>query len=171
MKIRLSELNACPARRFVEICGPLFEHSPWIAERTAAARPFANCESLHRGLAAAVAAASPDEQLALIRAHPDLVGAAARAGRCTAESTREQAAAGLGNVTADEARRFDELNNAYREKFGFPFVICARENKKDAILAAMPRRLANSPEEERRTALIEITKIARLRLFDAIEEG
>jgi OHCU decarboxylase len=171
MKIRLSEMNACSTQRFVEICGPFFEHSPWIAERSAAARPFANCDALHRSLVATVASASTDEQLALIRVHPDLVGAAARAGRCTAESTREQVAAGLGDVTDEEARRFDELNNAYREKFGFPFVICARENKKDAILATFPRRLANSPREERRTALDEIAKIARVRLFDAIEEG
>jgi OHCU decarboxylase len=171
MKVRFSELNACSASQFVEICGPFFEHSPWIAERTAAGWPFASRDALYRALVAAVSAASLDEQLALIRAHPDLVRAAARAGRCTAESTREQAAAGLSDLTADEARRFDEFNAAYRDKFGMPFVICARENKKEVILAAFPRRLANSLDDERRTALGEIAKIARLRLFDAIEEG
>ena len=158
-------------RRFVEICGPFFEHSPWIAERTTASRPFANRKSLHAALISTLSVASTDEQLTLIRAHPDLVGTTARAGQRTAESTREQAAAGLDGITVDEARRFDELNNAYREKFEFPFVICAAQNNKEAILAAFPRRLANSPEEERQTALSEIAKIARLRLFDAIEEG
>ncbi len=171
MKVRLSELNACSALRFVKICGPFFEYSPWVADRAARRRPFADRDSLHAALVATVAAASTEEQLALISAHPDLVGATARAGRRTTASTREQAAAGLDCVTADEALRFDEFNAAYREKFEFPFVICARENNKEAILAAFPRRLANSPEEERQTALSEIAKIARLRLFDAIEEG
>jgi len=113
MKVRLSELNACSALRFVQICGPFFEYSPWVADRAARRRPFADRDSLHAAVVATVAAASTEEQLALIRPHPDLVGATARAGRCTTASTREQAAVGLDCVPADEALRFDEFNAAY----------------------------------------------------------
>jgi OHCU decarboxylase len=115
-------------------------------------------------------AATRDEQLNLINAHPDLVGTAALAGQLTAESTREQASAGLGNLTPDERGRFARYNAQYRGQFGFPFVICARENKKDAILAAFPRRLANSRDVEIQTALVEIGKIARLRVLDAVAD-
>jgi 2-oxo-4-hydroxy-4-carboxy-5-ureidoimidazoline decarboxylase len=108
--------------------------------------------------------------MALIRAHPDLVGKLAREGKLTRESNSEQAAAGLDALSSSEIADFDRYNAEYREKFGFPFVICARENRKEAILEAFPRRLANSPETELATALAEIFKIARLRLADAVWE-
>ncbi len=111
-----------------------------------------------------------DEQVKLIASHPDLVGRLARERNLTPESTSEQAAAGLDRLADEEVRRFDEFNTAYRSKFGFPFVICARENRKDAILAAFPDRLQNTREQEIATALSEIAKIARLRLFDAVTE-
>jgi OHCU decarboxylase len=117
-----------------------------------------------------VKSSSVDEQLQLIRAHPDLVGRLAREGRLTAQSSIEQAAAGLTHLTADEARQFDTYNLAYKNRFGFPFVICARENRKAAILAAFPRRLNNTRETEIATALQEIFKIARLRLADVVSE-
>jgi OHCU decarboxylase len=117
-----------------------------------------------------VRSASTDEQLGLIRAHPDLVGRLAREGRLTRESTGEQAAAGLDQLSTDEVAAFERYNAEYLERFGFPFVICARENRKDAILAAIPKRLANSREQEIATALAEIDKIARLRMNDAIWE-
>jgi OHCU decarboxylase len=170
MATPLSELNTSDAERFVTVCGPLFEHSPWIAERTAARRPFADREALHRTLCDTVKSSSPAELLSLLRAHPDLVGRAAIAGQLTGESTREQASAGLGNLSADDVLRFQEFNAAYHAKFGFPFVICARENKKDAILAAFPVRLQNTEDQELQTALTEVFKIARLRLFDAVTE-
>ena len=166
----LSQLNACDAARFVAVCGPFFEHSPWIAERAATQRPFADRKSLFQAFCSVVETASVGEQLALVRAHPDLVGRAALAGQLTGESTREQAAAGLGGLSPDEVRRFQEFNAAYQAKFGFPFVICARENKKDAILAAFPVRLQNTTDQELRTALVEVFKIARLRLLDAVAE-
>ena len=106
----------------------------------------------------------------MIRAHPDLVGRLAREGKLTQESTAEQSAAGLNALTAEEAAAFEKHNAAYRDRFGFPFIICARENKKDAILQAFPRRLANTMDEEIATALAEIDKIATLRLRDAIWE-
>jgi len=170
MKTPLSELNACYEERFTAVCGPFFEDSPGFARRAAARRPFADLEALWAALCGEVAGATFEEQVALVRAHPDLVGRLAREGRLTGESTREQAAAGLAGLTDEEIRRFDHHNQAYHLQFGFPFVICAREHKKEAILAAFPIRLRNSREEELWTALQEIYKIARLRLFDAVAE-
>jgi 2-oxo-4-hydroxy-4-carboxy-5-ureidoimidazoline decarboxylase len=170
MACPLAELNTCDAARFVAVCGPLYEHSPWVAERAFTRRPFASLAALHAALTAAVNDATPDEQLSLIRAHPDLVGRAAREGRLTAASQGEQAAAGLGGLSLAEIEAFERSNAAYRERFGFPFVICARENKKDAILAAFPVRLAHTPDEERVAALHEIGRIGWLRLLDAVSE-
>jgi len=168
MPCPLATLNACDLARFLEVCGPLYEHSPWVAERAFQSRPFASREALHAALVAAVAAATPEEQLALIRAHPDLVGRLACEGKLTSASTAEQAAAGLDQLSAEEVAAFQRFNSAYRERFGMPFVICARENRKQAILAAFPARLANPPEEERATALAEIGRIGWLRLVDAV---
>ena len=150
--------------QFVQIAGPVFEHSPWIAERAVSQRPFASLDSLHSAMCEVVTHATVDEQLALIRAHPDLVGRVV----LTAESKGEQAAAGLAGLSAEEVALFDQHNRGYKARFGFPFVICARQNKKDAILAAFPLRLRNTIEAERATALAEIFKIARLRLDDLI---
>lgn len=170
MPCPLATLNACDLAGFLAVCGPLYEHSPWVAERAFARRPFASRESLHAALVAAVHAATPDEQLALIRAHPDLVGRLAREGRLTAASTGEQAAAGLDALSPDEAAAFERFNRAYRDRFGFPFVICAREHRKEAILAAFPVRLAHSAEQERAAALVEIGRIGWLRLVDAVSD-
>ena len=160
----LPQLNALPVAEFVAAVGPVFEHSPWIAERAAGQRPYASLEALHTALCAVVADATPDEQLTLIRAHPDLVGRIV----LTAESKGEQTAAGLTALSPEEVALFDQYNRAYQARFGFPFVICARLNKKDAILAAFPIRLQNTRETERAIALAEIYKIARLRLADLI---
>jgi 2-oxo-4-hydroxy-4-carboxy-5-ureidoimidazoline decarboxylase len=169
-KTTLDNLNAMGEPEFVAAIGHVFEHSPWIAQRTFPKRPFNSIASLHETLVETVRASGDDEKLGLIRAHPDLVGKMAREGGLTRESTAEQRAAGLAALSADEVRRFDEYNAAYRERFGVPFVICARENKVDAILAAFPVRLNNTREREIDTALGEIYKIARLRLIDAVSE-
>lgn len=147
----------------------MFEHSPWIAERAVAERPFANLEALHLALCKIVLQACDTLQLDLIRAHPDLVGRAALQGTLTAESTREQAGAGLGNLTHAEIELFQKLNTSYREKFGIPFVICARLNKKDAMLSGFNDRLNNSYEAELKIALTEIFTIALLRLRDIVQ--
>ena len=110
--------------------------------------------------------ADEEKQLALIRAHPDLVGKLALAGQLTRESTNEQAGAGLGKLSPEEVELFQKNNASYQAKFGFPFVICARLNKKEAILAGFERRLKNSRTEEVAAALAEIFKIAELRLRD-----
>src|SRR5882724_601897 len=171
MKTKLSELNCCSSAHFVAVCGPVFEHSPWIAQRTASSRPFASRQALHEALCMTVDTATSDEQLTLVRAHPDLVGRAVLSRNLTRASAAEQSASGLVDLALDDAQSLDDFNAAYRSKFGFPFVICVRQNKKEAILASLPARLANTPDQELRTALDEIAKIAWHRLFDAIEEG
>ncbi|MET0550392.1 MAG: 2-oxo-4-hydroxy-4-carboxy-5-ureidoimidazoline decarboxylase [Xanthomonas sp.] len=153
--------NALPEAEFVARLHALFEHSPWVVQRAAARRPFAD---LHAGLLQVLHAASVEEQLALIRAHPELAGKAAIDGRLTAASAAEQAQAGLDRLSAEEFARFHALNAAYRARFDFPFVVCVRLTDKAGILAAMQARLANAREAEIATALDEIGKIARLRL-------
>lgn len=167
-KRSLAELNAMEREEFVRVVGPVFEHSPWIAEAAWARRPFATVDHLHRELCEVVWKAGETRQLALIRAHPDLVGRLAREGKLTNESTREQASAGLDRLSPEEVATFESSNKAYREKFGFPFVICARLNKKEAILAGFQTRSKNSHTAEIKTALEEIGKIAKLRLVDLI---
>jgi OHCU decarboxylase len=170
MKTTLNDLNRATRDDFIRVCGPLFELSPWIAERTFTNRPFASLDALHSALVKTMRSAPTDAQVKLIASHPDLVGRLAREGKLTQESTREQAAAGLAQLTSHEIKLFERHNADYRAKFGFPFVICARENKKDAILAAFPVRLKHTREQEIDAALTEIAKIARLRLLDAVCE-
>ncbi len=153
---------------FINVVGPVFEHSPWIAGATVGRRPFAGITELHHALCQTVNHAKKEDKLALICAHPDLVGRAALAGTLTTESTKEQASAGLNNLTPEEIALFQKQNAAYREKFGFPFVICARLNKKEAILAGFEKRLKHTREQEIQAALEEIFKIAELRLNDLI---
>jgi len=167
--IRLSQLNSVSLDEFVRIIGPVFEDSPWIAEATRSKRPFASVEALHLALCETVADAGGEKQLALIRAHPDLVGKLALTGQLTEASTGEQASAGLDRLAPREVELFQSNNAAYKEKFGFPFVICARLNKKEAILNGFKVRLQNSREQEIKTALEEIGKIAYLRLQDIVQ--
>ena len=164
MTPKLAELNTAPEEVFVGAIGPVYEHSPHFAQRVAAKRPFADIEHLRHALQQEVNHASENEQMELIKAHPDLVGRAV----LTAESKGEQAAAGLTDLSAEEIESFRRNNAAYREKFGFPFIICARMNKKDAILEAFPRRLQNDADTEKKAALDEIHKIAALRLHDIL---
>jgi OHCU decarboxylase len=166
----LKQLNAMDKTGFVQLVGPFFENSPWIADRAWNHRPFRTRDQLHQRLVDIVRQSTELQKLALIRAHPDLVGKLAQQGKLTKESTNEQAAANLTNLTPNELEQFQRYNAAYRERFGFPFVICARENKKEAILAAFPTRLQNSKPAEIIAALAEIAKIAKLRLLDTISE-
>jgi 2-oxo-4-hydroxy-4-carboxy-5-ureidoimidazoline decarboxylase len=149
---------------FVARHGALFEHSPWVAEQAYDEGPFPDEEALLGALVGVVRRAPRERQLELIRAHPDLAGRAAIAGELTADSTREQASAGLDRLTPEEYERFTRVNAAYRERHGFPFVICAREHDKASILAAAAERLHHDTDTEVDVALGEIAKIARLRL-------
>ena len=150
---------------FVARFGGVFEESPWIAAAAWAARPFGSTGELHAAMVRVVREAPREERLALIRAHPDL-GTKARIG---AESTREQATAGLDRLTPRQFERITALMAAHRERFGFPFVVCAREHTPDSIVAAAEARAGAAAEDEERTALAEIAKIARLRLDDLLE--
>ncbi len=163
--LTLAQVNNLDRENFARAIGPVFEHSPWIAEATWTIHPFHDLKQLHHALCQNVVEAGEARQLALIRAHPDL---AALAGTLTRESTGEQASAGLNQLTPEAVGLFQKQNAAYKEKFGFPFVICARLNKQEAILAGFEQRLKNSRPEEIKTALEEIFKIAELRLRDLI---
>lgn len=169
--MQLARLNEAPESEFVDAAGFAFEASPWIAARAWERRPFESVDALHRAMVSVLDEASEEAQLTLIRAHPDLAGRVAREGRLTPASRSEQSSAGLDKLTQAERKRFDKLNGAYRERFGFPFVICVREHDKGSILDSLARRVLNESELEMRTALGEIAKIARYRLMDAVEEG
>ena len=142
----------------------LFEHSPWVAEAAYANGPYADRRAVLEGLTEAMYAAPKERQVALVRAHPDLAGKAAIEGTLTPDSRREQASAGLDRLSPAEFEAFTRANAAYRERFGFPFVICVRDHDKASILAAAEARLDHDPEQELRTALGEIARIAHHRL-------
>jgi 2-oxo-4-hydroxy-4-carboxy-5-ureidoimidazoline decarboxylase len=166
----LAQLNGLDQAAFVRLVGPVFEHSPWIAEAAWPRRPFTDLAKLHAALCEIVRAASADQKLALICAHPDLAGRAALAGSLTRESAAEQASAGLDCLSPADLQLLRQCNSAYRAKFGFPFVICARLNDKQMILSALARRLKNTRESELEAALDEIFKIAELRLRNLVGE-
>ena len=169
-RVSLRELNHFDQDAFVVALGHLFEGPPWIVREAWAARPFRSRDQLHAALCAIMYAAAQERQIALLRAHPDLVGRAALAGTLSAASTHEQAAAGLDRLTPGEIATFNRLNATYQARFGFPFVICARENKKESILAGFATRLRNAREQEIAIALGEVAKICRLRLRDTVRD-
>jgi xanthine dehydrogenase D subunit len=150
--------------------GALFEHSPWVADAAWTRRPFASVDDLNAAFDAAIREAPRERQLELIRAHPELAGREADEGTLTRESSNEQASAGLDRLTADELEALRSLNRAYRERFGFPLIVCVREHTKESIIAWGRDRLEHSPEQELEITLGEIAKIARLRLADLLEE-
>ena len=165
-RLTVDEVNGLALDAFVSKFGSLFEHSPWVAEDAYERGPYPDRAALEAGLAEAMYGAPPDRQVALVRAHPDLAGKAAVAGTLTPDSEREQSSAGLDRLRSDEYEALTDANAAYRERFGFPFVVCVREHDKASILATAEARLQHDPEQEVRTALDEIAKIARLRLRD-----
>jgi OHCU decarboxylase len=158
-------ISALDRDAFVARFGALFEHSPWVAEAAYERRPRDD-EELLAALTEAMYDAPRDRQLALLRAHPDLAGRAAIEGTLTPDSRREQSSAGLDRLSPEQYEAFTRANAAYRERFGFPFVICVREHDRESILAAADARLRNDPHDELQTALGEVAKIARLRLRD-----
>src|SRR5579864_4880590 len=164
----LQEINAFDRPHFVAALASLFEGPPWIVTQAWSARPFNSLTDLHRALCEVMEQAPVEQQVALIQAHPDLVGRAALAGTLTPASTNEQASAGLDRLTPHEIATFTRYNQAYQDRFGFPFVICARENKKESILAGFATRLQHTPSQEIEIALGEIARICWLRLQDTI---
>ncbi|MES2923521.1 MAG: 2-oxo-4-hydroxy-4-carboxy-5-ureidoimidazoline decarboxylase [Verrucomicrobiota bacterium] len=166
--ISLSRLNAAPDAEFVATLGGIYEHSDWVPRRIIGQRPFAGQEDLQLAMRLTVNAATAEEKLTLIRAHPDLAGKLARAGALTEASTNEQAGLGLDRLSDGEYEEFSDRNQRYREKFGFPFIICARLTTKQGVLEAFEERLGNPVEVEISEALEQIHQIARLRLIDLV---
>src|ERR1700681_3316439 len=160
----LSELNACSKADFVGALANIFEYSPWIAEQTASARPFAGVNQLFAAMKAAVDRAVPELRLALIKAHPDLANKTQRAAGLTAESNAEQNSAGLDRLSDAEYAAFERVNNAYRAKFGFPYIVCVRRHSKDSVLRDFERRLPNGATTEVANSIAEICRIAALRV-------
>lgn len=160
----LAQVNAMPAAEFRAAFGGVFEHSPWVAEGAFAARPFASVDALHAAMTDVVKRAGRDEQVALLRAHPELAGREAQAGTMTGDSTAEQGGAGLNALSRAEMARISDLNRRYREKFGFPFIIAVRKHTKDGIFSEFERRLANDRDTELGAALGQVFVITRLRL-------
>ncbi len=166
--ITLEALNGMPVSEFVAALAGVFEHSPWVGERTAPARPFASREHLLQTMLAIVAAASLAEQMALIRAHPELGAVGRRNAQLTKASAREQKRAGLEACSDEQFAELRRLNSAYAEKFGFPFILFVRGHEPRSIIATCQSRLHNAAEVERRTALAEIGMIAAQRLAELV---
>lgn len=171
MALTLQELNAAPQAQAAQMLDGIYEHSPWIAQAALARRPFLSLPQLKHALASVVREAGSQQQLALLRAHPELAGKAMVAGTLTAESTGEQNRAGLAHCTPEEFTRLQELNTAYNARFGFPFILAVRGPRgtglaRQEIIATFERRLDNHPEFERAEALRNVHRIAELRLND-----
>jgi 2-oxo-4-hydroxy-4-carboxy-5-ureidoimidazoline decarboxylase len=164
----LENVNQMDESIFVSIFGSVYEHSSWVAEAAWQLRPFASLDGMHGVMDSIVQGAGQSRQMTLIKAHPELAGRLAGSGQLTVESRSEQAQAGLSSLSENLNQRMLELNDRYQQKFGFPFIICARLNNVATILLAMEDRLTNSGETEFKTALQEISKIARLRLADIV---
>lgn len=170
-KTEIKRFKDSPARMskttFVDNFGSIYEHSPWVAERcweTGIGTQYDELEVLATSMASVLAQASDSEKLKLIRAHPDLAGKAARQGALTSDSSDEQASAGLDQCTEEELARFQQLNEAYKAKFDFPFIMAVRGSNRHEILAGFEERLPNNYATEVARALSEINKIALLRL-------
>jgi 2-oxo-4-hydroxy-4-carboxy-5-ureidoimidazoline decarboxylase len=160
----LADLNRTDLAGFEAVVGDTFERAPWVAAAAHAKRPFASVTALHEAMMAAVRAAPRDAQLTFLHNHPDLAGKAARAGAITAESKSEQASVGLDSLSEAEFARFHRLNDAYKAKFAFPFIVCVRRHTRDSILRQFERRLQHDVDAEFATALQEISYITRLRV-------
>ncbi len=154
-----------PTDDFVDALGAIFEHSPWVAGAVAPNRPFSRVQDLHAAMVQAVQDAGHGLQLELIRAHPDL-GAKLK---MTDQSLSEQSGAGLDRLSPELFEQFNRLNDAYKSRFGFPFIIAVRNHTRTSILEQFEQRVLNDADLERQTALLEIAEIARFRLLDLIE--
>jgi 2-oxo-4-hydroxy-4-carboxy-5-ureidoimidazoline decarboxylase len=160
----LDQINQIPESEFISSLGAIFEHSPWVAANVITERPFSSLEALHGAMVNAVKHTSLETQLELIRAHPDL-GAKLRMSQ---QSVSEQAGLGLDRLSQTEFNQFSSLNTAYRNKFGFPFIIAVRNHSKETILEQFVKRLENTAQLEIETALEQIATIAKFRLQDLI---
>jgi len=172
--LTLEELSAkcqLDAAAFEETLAGIYEKSPWVPRGAAGRGPFTSLKQLAEALAKVVNDASDEAKLELLCAHPDLAGKAALAGDVTADSSEEQARAGLSKCTAEELKKFTALNDEYRKKFGFPFILAVRNATKRAILTAFERRLNNDAAAERTECLAQVHKIAYMRLLEKVQHA
>jgi 2-oxo-4-hydroxy-4-carboxy-5-ureidoimidazoline decarboxylase len=169
--VTLAHLNQCEAVEFVNTLAGIFEHSPWVAEQSVSSRPFDSIDQLHQTMFDAVLNSSNDQQLQLIRNHPELAGKEAESGTLTDESTQEQRGAGLDQCSAEELAQLRELNATYRQRVGFPIVIAVKGLNRYDILGLMQQRIDNNIEQEQQTCIEQIGRIARFRLDDLIDES
>ena len=160
----MAELNLLDRAAFVAALGGIYEHSPWVADGAWLERPFASIDDLHGAMAAVVARAGDEQQLALIRAHPELAGKAMVQHALTASSTAEQMGAGLMHCTPEELARLQDLNARYNAKFGFPFILAVKGYDRCGVIAEFARRVENSRDSELAEGLRQIDRIARMRL-------
>jgi 2-oxo-4-hydroxy-4-carboxy-5-ureidoimidazoline decarboxylase len=160
----LAEVNAMPLDAFIAAYGDVAEHSPWVARKAASARPYAKRDDMIMAFETAVQEAPREAQLALICAHPDLATKA----KLTEDSTREQAGAGLGSLSAEEFSRFTDLNTRYKRTFGFPFIFAVKGATKQQILASFEERVGKTQEEEFAMALAQVCRIFRFRIEDRV---
>ena len=166
--MKLAEINALAREAFVARLGGIFEHSPWVAERAAVARPFTDVGALHAAMAAAMRNASHAQQLALLRAHPELAGKAMVTKTLTADSTNEQSRSGLTNCSAEEFAQLQALNAAYNKKFGWPFILAVKHLDRATIIRIFAERVESSAADEFEACLANIEKITRWRLDDQV---
>jgi OHCU decarboxylase len=169
--LTLQHLNSITEPEFVNALSAIFERSPWVPERAAPMRPFDSAQSLLKAMCSVVELASPQEQMELIRAHPELAGRAAVRGELTRESEQEQQGAGLAACTPAEFARLRELNAAYTARFGFPFILAVRGHTRASVIRALEERAGNSIEREQAVALQQIERIAAFRLGDLLGES
>jgi 2-oxo-4-hydroxy-4-carboxy-5-ureidoimidazoline decarboxylase len=162
----IETINQSTYDQFIEITEGIFEHSPWIAEKAEATKPFSSLHHLHQEMVNVVENSSQEQKLALIKAHPNLGDRVAM----TTNSVSEQKGAGLQDLTLEEYNQFISMNQQYMEKFSFPFILAVRGKNKEQIYKAMETRFLNPKEIEFQTALTEIYKIARLRLEERITQ-
>jgi 2-oxo-4-hydroxy-4-carboxy-5-ureidoimidazoline decarboxylase len=168
-KLTPDRLNAADRNDFIAALGNVFEYSPWIAEAVETKRPFPTIAALCDAMLDVMAKAEPQQRLTLLRAHPDLANKTQRAAGLTEESVSEQDGAGLDRLSEREFTMFEELNSAYKQRFGFPFILCVRRHTRDSILDAFARRLQNTRDDEEQAAISEIGRIATLRLAALVE--
>jgi len=168
--VTLAQINALDEAGFVRTLGGIFEHSPWVAQRAFAQRPFASVAALHAAMNGVVAKATPAEQFALLRAHPELAGKAAVRGELTADSTTEQSGAGLTACSPEEYGQLNELNRLYNAKFGFPFILAVKGYDRAGVIREFARRVQLDRADEMTECLAQVSRIARLRLDALIAE-
>ncbi len=168
--ITLKKLNACSSQEFIAATADVFEHAPWVAEAVVTERPFEHVDALHTAMLGKVLALAPEGMIKLLAGHPELAGSQARLGQMTKESVREQGGLSLQALNEAEAQQWDALNLAYRDKFGFPFILCISRHSRTSALREFEARLKNDRQTELRLALSEIGRITRLRMAARIAD-